>query len=59
MVLEGAAVDYYAKREQKERQMAARTTDPQVARIHRELADRYADCIRSRQSPTLQFAVRR
>lgn len=35
--------DYYHRRETQERQLADRATSPAIARIHRELADRYQD----------------
>jgi len=33
--------DYYARRCEKERELAAAATDPQIAKIHAELAEHY------------------
>jgi hypothetical protein len=47
-------IDYYARREKSERDLAARTADPHIARIHSELADRYAHHVLSHQRPPLE-----
>ena len=38
--------EYYARREQQERESAARTDDNGARRIHLDMADRYAAMIR-------------
>ena len=35
-------LDYYARRQDEERVLAARSADPAVAAVHRDMADRYA-----------------
>ncbi|MEG3088284.1 hypothetical protein [Sphingomonas sp. PB4P5] len=44
-------LEYYQSREQRERDMAARVSDPHVASIHHELADRYAAYLRWQLRP--------
>lgn len=34
-------LEYYARRAQTERESAARSTDPMIARLHRQMAERY------------------
>lgn len=38
--------DYYARRERQERESADRCDEPGARRIHKELADRYAQMAR-------------
>ena len=40
---EAACDDYVEERERLQRDLAARASNPRVASIHNELADRYAD----------------
>jgi hypothetical protein len=59
MVSEPNNVDYYARREQRERELAARSADPHVAMIHHELADRYASYVQSPSTPAVLMIVPR
>ncbi|WP_375421082.1 hypothetical protein [uncultured Sphingomonas sp.] len=46
---------YFARREQKEREQAARATDPRAAAIHNDLADNYARLARQQMRPRLSI----
>ena len=41
--------EYYARREEQERQLAAIAISPAIGEIHLELADRYAELVRLAQ----------
>lgn len=43
------SVEFYRRREQKERALADRAFDPHIGRIHREMAERYAALVRQAQ----------
>ena len=49
------AMNYYRQREEQERDLADRTSQPQVRKIHLDLADRYAEMTGSavKSRPTL------
>ena len=46
---------YFARREQKEREQAARAADPRAAAIHNDLADNYARLARQQIRPRLSI----
>lgn len=50
------SVEYYRQREQRERELAERAFDPQIGRIHREMAERYADLLQ-RTRPVLRMNI--
>lgn len=39
------SAEYYRAREQRERGLATAASDPAIAKIHTEMADRYADLV--------------
>lgn len=43
--------EYYARRRDKERELAAAAQDPQIAKIHAELAEHYDMLVSLSQSP--------
>lgn len=50
--------DYYRRREAHARDLAARSLNPAVSRIHSELADGYADLARKSDPPSLRLVAR-
>ena len=50
----GPDLDYYARREQQERETALRCDDHGVRRLHLELAERYSAILRGRVEMPLQ-----
>ena len=49
-------VGYYAERARAERELSERATDPQIAAIHAELADRYEKMSLRPKRPTLHIS---
>ena len=43
--------EYYARRRDKERELAAAALDPQIAKIHEELAEHFDMLVSLSQSP--------
>ena len=43
--------EYYARRRDKERELAAAAQDPQIAKIHAELAEHYDMLVSLSQNP--------
>lgn len=50
---------YYERRAAAERAMADRARDPHIARIHLDMADRYARQAEATSSPALAFLLER
>lgn len=50
-MMDQATTDYYAKREQQERELAASATDPSIAAIHLDMAERYAKLVHADSNP--------
>ncbi|MBI0477407.1 hypothetical protein DC429_18880 [Arthrobacter sp. TPD3018] len=44
-IMDQATTDYYVKREQQERELAASAADPAIAAIHLNMAERYAKLV--------------
>ena len=52
---EATTTDYFARREQKEREQAARASDPRAAAIHIDLAENYARLAQQQVRPRLSI----
>ncbi|MEN2786765.1 hypothetical protein ACFOKI_01300 [Sphingomonas qilianensis] len=52
-------IAYYARREERQRGLAARAAAPHIAAIHHQLADRYADYIKAHARPAFPQLVSR
>ena len=52
---ETTTTNYFARREQKEREQAARAADPRAAAIHTDLADNYARLAQKQARPRLSI----
>ena len=48
--------EYYARRAEVERALEEKATDPAVARLHREMAQRYDDIIAGNDDTSLNIA---
>ena len=51
--------EYYRRRSASERAMAQAASDPRVAAIHHQLADRYEALVRAGKRPTLRVVTDR
>lgn len=49
--------DYYARRAEAERLLAEKATDPSVARLHREMAERYDAIVSGDDDTSLKIAL--
>lgn len=48
---------YYQRRETRERELAARAISPAIARIHIDLADRYAERLQGLGRPEVRLTL--
>jgi hypothetical protein len=48
--------DYYVRRAEAERSLADKATDPSVAQLHREMAQRYDDIVAGNADASLKIA---
>ena len=53
---EASTAQYHAKREQKERELAATANDPAVRAIHLALADRHAE-LKHKNAPRVRLPI--
>lgn len=49
--------EYYARRCKKERELAAAAHDPEIAKIHEELAEHYEMLIALSQRPNVEHSI--